>query len=199
MLTNRSEEKLEALRSKLALNSQSLIELFRERASIAKEIGHIKKQLGLPPRIREREEAVMRNIPNLDSFSRSIISSLFEFSIVNESVDPARSDTSGFNNRITKNVDISGPRKDLEFFAGLLVSGPGVEVYADRDLPETIEKGLRLNGSHIIHSSHPAPDITICLGRDGSDCDILVTEPDRMQIRGDLRRSSPGTIIKVRT
>lgn len=195
LLTHSSDERLETLRSKLAVNSQSLIDLFRERATIAREIGDIKKELGLPPRIREREEAVMNSLRDLDSVSRSIISSLFEFSIVNETSSPANGHPSHTGRDRMK---ITGPTKDLEFLAGLIVSRPGVEVYSDATLPDSIERGFQLNGAHIIHASHPVSDITICLLEDSKDCDIFVSRSDEMHIKQNLSKPFSGTIVKVR-
>lgn len=196
MLTNRSDQKLEDLRSKLAVNSQSLIDLFRERATIAREIGDLKKELGLPPRIREREEAVIKNISDLDAVSKSIISSLFEFSIVNET---STLEDGKMTNSEDNRIKISGPTNDLQFLAGLMVSRPGVEIYSDKALPESIERGLQLNGAHIIHGRDIISDITICLRKDGPDCDIFVSQSAEMHIKQNLRKPFSGTVVRVRT
>lgn len=195
MLTNRDATKLEELRSRLAENSESLIRLFRERASLAREIGELKKDMGLPPRIRERENTVIESMPELDTISKSIMSALFEFSIVNE-MEHSEKVIQGSSR--AERIGVSGSWDELNFLAGLMVSRPGVEVYAEKSLPPAIERGLQTNGAHIIHDKCDAPDITICLQKDGEDCDISLSGQGSMYIKPHLNLATTGTVVWVR-
>lgn len=194
MLINKDRDKLEELRTRLAENSESLIRLFRERSALAREIGGIKRNLGLPSRIRDREEAVMEGLSGMDQFSRSIISALFEYSIVNETSSHGQDkDSSLSDNEIT----ISGPTRHLEFLAGLLVSRPGVEVYTNHRLPFSMENGLQINGAHIIEGSHNDPDITICLQKGGGECDIFISSDNEMHMKLMFPISPNASVVRI--
>ena len=189
-----NREKLEILRASLSDNSNSLIQLFRERARLAREIGRLKSDMGLPSRIRGREEEVLNKLEDMDPFSKAIISALFEYSIVNE--DRSSSGTEAFENEADE-IKISGPRKHLEFLAGMLVSRPGVEVYTTGNLPDSIINGLQLNGAHIIEGNASDPDITICLEKGGKECDIFISDDNEMSMRIFLPTPSSSSVIKV--
>ncbi len=170
-------EKLQRLRSSIAENSQNLVDLFRERALLAQEIGRVKREAGLPPRIREREEAVLEGLGGMDRLSRSIMSSLFEFSIINEhdsTYIDARHNLEG------REFIIHGPRPNLELLAGLLLSRPGVDFYSGKPLPEALEAGIQVNGGHIIFGEPKEPDITVCLGENEETCDFRITGSGEM-------------------
>lgn len=173
-------EQLDTVRGKLSENSFLIIDLFRERAELAKQIGRIKKEIGLPARIREREEDVMVKMGDMDQLSRSIISSLFEFSILNEGEKGP--DDSDFLVE-SEEVKLSGPRKFLEFIAGLLFSGPGVEVYAESELPSPILTGLQMKGAHIIYGSTQGSDMEICLQGNGENCNVWLSESGELHLR----------------
>lgn len=187
-------EKLRKLRASLAGNSQKLVELFRERANLAREIGRVKRDAGLPSRIREREEAVLEGLGELDSFSRSIMSSLFEFSITNEHEDERRSAKSLLDGR---EFTIKGTGEELELLAGLLVSRPGVDFYSERALPETFEEAVQVNGGHIVIGSHMNPDITICLGGNVGGCDFAITRSGEMHFRLKSPVRAGDVIVQV--
>lgn len=167
------KEQLDTARDKLLENSSLLLQLFRERAALARQIGSIKKELGLPPRIREREEEVMGKLEGMDPFSRSIMSALFEFSIMNEE---ARTPIATKFLEGGEGVKLNGTREHLEFLAGILFSRPGVEVYSERKLPEALAAGFQLKGAHIVGKGTEDPDLVICLDKAGESCDISLTE-----------------------
>ncbi len=188
-------EKLQELRSRIADNTESIIGLFHQRAELAREIGELKRELGLPPRIREREEHVLNSLGEMDPVSKAIITSLFEFSIVNETKqEKGREDVSAEPHKI----NVTGPRKNLELLAGLLISRPGTEVYSASRLPIALEKGIQINGGHIVSGDHSEPDLTICLERDGSDCDILISAENKMLMRLQFPLTPVERIVKVR-
>lgn len=186
--------RLEQLRTRIAENSQSLIGLFRERANLAREIGLVKKELGLPSRIREREEFVLDDLGDMDSISRSIISSLFEYSIVNEENERNHSVKKDLENQ---EYSISGSRSELELFAGLMISRPGVDVYSKRKLPETLSEGIQVNGGHIIMGECEKPDITICLGSQDQKCDFAISDGGKMTFSLKFPIKSGDVLVKV--
>ncbi len=188
--TNRLQE----LRKGIAENSRNIVKLFRERAALAREIGIVKKDAGLPSRIREREEAILEGLGDMDPFSRSIMSSLFEFSIINEHDDQIGSSRSTLEDR---EFTVGGPRNDLELLAGLLVSRPGVDVYSERLLPESFVEGVQANGGHIIRGNGVKPDITVCLGDNNGDCDFAVTGDGEMHFRLKFPVKAGDVIVRV--
>lgn len=173
-------EQLEALRERLSENSDLIIHLFRERAKLAREIGRIKEGIGLPRRIRERELAILESMDGVDDFSKAIISSLFEYSIMNEGTPTASMMSSNARNGT---IRLHGERRHLELMAGLIVSGPGVEVYAHGNLPEALSAGLQARGAHIIDGVGDSADITICLTHNGEKCDISILDGEEMEMR----------------
>lgn len=186
--------KLEQLRSRIAENSQNLIELFHERATLAREIGTIKKELGLPARIREREEFVLEDLGDMDPLSRSIISSLFEYSIINEDNDPGNSRMENFE---VQRFSVSGAKSDLELFAGLLISKPGVDFYSVDKLPEALSEGIQVNGGHIIVGECSDPDIILCLGPQRGKCDFSISDGGEMNFSLTFPVKSGDILVKV--
>lgn len=187
-------EKLQELRGKIAENSRNLIGLFRERAFLAKEIGRVKRENGLPPRIREREEEVLEGLGDMDNLSRSIMSSLFEFSIINEHEGDSREARSLLEK---SEFCVRGSTNDLETLAGLLISRPGVDVYADKTLPENFKEGIQANGGHIISGEHSNPDITLCLGVVQDTCDFSISRDGEMKYRLKFPVKKGDVIVKV--
>lgn len=185
---------LQDLRKSIAENSRNLVELFRERAVLAREIGKVKRDAGLPSRIREREETVLEGLGDMDAFSRSIMSSLFEFSIINEH--------DGENGQSKTNLEgreftVGGSKNDLEMLAGLLISKPGVDVYSESPLPEAFVEGVQANGGHIIIGNHTDPDITICLGDNSGQCDFSVTGGEVMRFKLKLPVKAGDVTVQV--
>ncbi len=189
-----SLEKLEDLRAQIADNSETIINLFRQRSQLAREIGDLKRELGLSPRIREREESVLDALGDMDIFSKSIISSLFEFSIVNE-IHNHGSVNSGIENRM---ISVRGTRNNLEFLAGFLITKPGTQVYSEGKLPLALEEGIQLNGGHIVQGNHSEPDLTICLNGIGKECDIAISESSEMTLKLVLPLNHSERIVRVR-
>lgn len=153
-----------------------ILEMFRERAEIAKEIGRFKEEKSLPVRIRNREKEILKTIPESDSLSRAIISSLFEFTIVNEVLKP---DSAGISRSQT--VELSGNTENLQLLAGLIISSPGVEVYSETPLPDMLSLGIQSNGGHIIPDGIEKPDLILGIDHTG-DCGIIIRAPGTMVI-----------------
>lgn len=187
-------EKLQELRSRIADNSRALIDLFRERADLAREIGEVKRELGLPSRIREREESVLNGLGAMDTFSRSIISSLFEFSILNEDRNHRSASRVKLEDQL---FSVSGSREELEILAGLLISRPGVDVYSELELPTSMEQGIQVNGGHVIMGEHDSPDITVCLDGNNDGCDFSLTDENELKFRLKFPVKSGDVIVKV--
>ena len=190
-----SLEKLQELRARIADNSESIVRLFRQRSQLAREIGDLKKELGLPPRIREREESVLDALGEMDPFSKSIVSSLFEYSIVNEINNSHRA---GYLESEERNITVKGPRSSLELLTGLLIAKPGTQVYSETKLPPSLEEGIQVNGGHIIRGNQSDPDLTVCLNEGGEECDIVISGSDELSINLVLPLNHAERIVKVR-
>lgn len=157
-LSNESAPQLDKLRKRLERNTSSLIGLFRERVTLAREIGKIKEENSIPIRIRQRERELLDSVRDMDEVSRSIISSLFEFTIVNES------SLEGNSRLSEKSLELSGEKGQLMLLAGLLISSPGVEAYTLDQLPEPLELGIQANGGHIVFDDIENPDLVVGIG-----------------------------------
>lgn len=186
--------KLQDLRRSIAENSRNLVDLFRERAELAREIGRVKREAGLPSRIREREETVLEGLGELDPFSRSIMSSLFEFSIINEHDGGF---VSSQNTLEEHRFTLAGSRNDLEFLSGYLISRPGVDVFSENPLPEAFIEGVQANGGHIIKGDHSNPDITVCLGDKRMACDFEISGDAEMHFRLKFPVKAGNAIVRV--
>ncbi|MCL6089622.1 MAG: chorismate mutase [Candidatus Thermoplasmatota archaeon] len=187
------ENELGDLRTLLLQNSSEIVSLFKQRAELAKRIGIIKRELGLPSRIRERETEVMKEFDDSDYFGRSILLSLFEFTIANEEAIDIVS-TSGNNGEPVK---VRGAQDSIQFIAGLLISRPGIEVYSTVELPEHLKKGIQAYGSHIVHGDIDQPDLRVCLWKKDNSCDIAISRDGELSIF-TLPGSIPGvTKVKI--
>ncbi len=187
------ENELGDLRTLLLQNSSEIIGLFKQRAELAKRIGIIKRELGLPSRIRERETEVMKEFDDSDYFGRSILLSLFEFTIANE--EAIDNESTSRNNR--EPVKVRGAQDSIQFIAGLLISRPGIEVYSTVELPEHLKQGIQAYGSHIVHGDIDQPDLRVCLWKKNSSCDIAISRDGELSIF-TLPGSIPGvTKVKI--
>ena len=74
-------EELSGLRAKILNNSIAILRLFSERMDLSSRIAMIKTSSGLDLRLRDRELDVIRNSGINDEVLRSILVTLFEFSI----------------------------------------------------------------------------------------------------------------------
>ena len=182
------ENELGDLRTLLLQNSSEIISLFRQRAELAKRIGVIKRELGLPSRIRERETEVLKELDESDYFGRSILLSLFEFTITNEEV----ADNVPASRNLGEPVRIRGTQDSIQFIAGLLISRPGIEVYSTVELPEHLKEGIQAYGSHIVHGETDQPDLRVCLWKKDSNCDIAISRDGELSVF-----TLPGSIAGV--
>lgn len=189
-LSSESAPQLDKLRKRLERNTRNLMELFRERATIAKEIGQFKEENSIPIRIRQRERELLESFPDLDDMSRSIISSLFEFTIVNES-----SSIKGNDALSGKSLVLSGETGQLQLLAGLFISAPGVEVYSPVPLPDSIKTGIQAKGGHIVVGDLDLPDLVV--GLDSREtCGIMIDSSGIMRIELDgLKSQKPKRIL----
>lgn len=191
-LSSDTAPQLDKLRKRLERNTRNLVALFRERADIAKEIGQVKEENSIPIRIREREKEILDSLPELDVLSKSIISSLFEFTIANEHVHAGK-----MVNPILGSLSLSGEPRELLLLAGLLISAPGVEVYNERPLPGPLELGIQANGGHVVHEELPEPDMVVGLDID-EPCGIMVCSAGTININMACLRSPRALRILVK-
>lgn len=192
-LSSEPENRLEKLRKELECNTADIVKLFRDRVSIAEEIGKLKEEHSIPIRIRDREQELLLSMGISDRISRSIISSLFEFTIVNESEEenhPGLPDG--------KELVLEGTVEQLELLAGFLISSPGMEVYSSSPLPGPLKTGLQSRGAHIISGDVPDPDLVIGIG--GLEgCGISIGINGILRIRSDcLFTKRPSRILVKR-
>lgn len=183
---------MDKLRKRLERNTRNLVELFRERARLAKEIGQFKEEKSMPIRIRQRERELLASIPEMDGISRSIISSLFEFTIVNETGQEENN-----TNLSGKTIALSGDLEHLQLLAGLAVSSPGVEVYSRESLPEALKVGIQANGAHIVVDDLHEPDLILGLGVE-EVCGILIDCRGTLTIGLDCLKSPKPMKILVK-
>lgn len=165
---------MDRLRKRLEMNTRSILGLFRERVNIARDIGQAKQENSIPIRIRKREDELIESIPDLDVLSRSIISSLFEFTIINEQWEAP--EITGMEESF---LLLSGKIEHLQLMAGLIMSAPGVEVYSGKPLPGLLVQGIQANGAHVVVGEYPEPDLIV-----GIDCEAT----------GGIMLSSNGTL-----
>ena len=175
-LSSETAPQLDKLRKRLERNTRNLLDLFRERAEIAREIGLIKEANSIPIRIRERENEILNSTPGLDGLSRSIISSLFEFTIANERTDPE--EKASLAHGI---LALSGEVGQLQLLAGLLMSSPGVEVYSSRPMPGPLELGIQAKGGHVVPEQLHEPEMVVGLDVD-EPCGILISSMGTIRI-----------------
>ncbi len=191
-LSNESAPQLDKLRKRLERNTRNLMDLFRERATLAREIGHFKEENSIPIRIRQREKELLDSLRDLDEVSRSIISSLFEFTIVNESLSLEG------NSRISeKSIELSGEKGQIMLLAGLLISSPGVEIYTSAQIPEPLKIGIQANGGHIIFENIEDPDLVVGIGIK-QPCGVAIDSSGTMRLDIDCLKSPKPRKIVVR-
>lgn len=155
-LSNEAEQQLNSLRKQLERNTSEILTLFRERADIARDIGQFKVSNSMPLRIREREHELLNSMAGMDPVSRSIISSLFEFTIANE--EKKGQNIKGQNE---ETIELHGQIQHLGLLAGLMISAPGVEVYSRAPLPPYLMMGIQANGAHLILEEFDEPDVVV--------------------------------------
>ena len=191
-LSNESAPQLDKLRKRLERNTRNLMGLFRERATLAKEIGQFKGENSIPIRIRQRERELLESLRDLDELSRSIVSSLFEFTIVNESAS-----LEGHSHIGEKSLKLTGEKGQLMLLAGLLISSPGVEAYTSAQLPEPLKIGIQANGGHIVFEEIGDPDLVVGIGIK-EPCGVAIDSSGTMQIDIDCFKSPKPRKILVR-
>lgn len=174
-LSSESEPELEELRKSLERNTKEILNLFRKRSQIARQIGALKEKKSLPVRIRQREKEIINAIPEADLLSRAIISSLFEFTIINEN------ENKNGNPYGDETISLSGKPEHLQLLAGLIVSAPGVEVYAEKPIPDTLSSGIQSNGGHLVLGELKDPDLVVGIDHDGA-CSIRISSSGTMSI-----------------
>ncbi|MEM0156533.1 MAG: chorismate mutase [Thermoplasmataceae archaeon] len=138
-------DELPELRTRILNNSIAILHLFSERMELSSRIALIKNSSGMDLRLRERELDVIRDSGINDDVLRSILVSLFEFSIrVQES------STSMVNARRENNVAFRGNRDHLLTLLGTVLAAPGVEFLTQIDIPAPLKTAIQMRGGHIV-------------------------------------------------
>lgn len=154
-------DELSGLRAKILNNSMAILRLFAERMDLSSSIATIKNSSGMDLRIRERELDVIRDSGINDDVLRSILVSLFEFSIRTQEVT-----TSRMNVHRGTQVTFRGERDDLLSMLGTVVAAPGVEFVTQMDLPASLKTAIQMRGGHMVVEKPPEGIPEISLGRE---------------------------------
>lgn len=174
-ISDENTEKVNALRSELLENSMEIIRLFSRRMEISRDIAMLKSASGMNLRIRERELEVMENLCLQDDILKSIIKSLFEFSIRSQEI--SMGDQHSWKRR---DVSFSGNHDDLLFLLGTSISNPGVEIFSESDVDEPLKGAIQRGGGHIVVDKIPQEAKLVCLGFSDRKC--FVSMPDKDHI-----------------
>ncbi len=132
-----AQEKLSKLRKKIDEIDETIVKLLNERAKLAKEVGHIKKQYNLPIYVPSREQEIFDRLQRLNQqygeFPTDFIKPVFR-----EIIAACRSTEENLK------VAYLGPRATFTHQASLHHFGQAVEhipVQTIRDVFEELEKG----------------------------------------------------------
>ncbi len=132
-----AQEKLSKLRKKIDEIDETIVKLLNERAKLAKEVGHIKKQYNLPIYVPSREQEIFERLQKLNQqygeFPTDFIKPVFR-----EIIAACRSTEENLK------VAYLGPRATFTHQASLHHFGQAVEhipVQTIRDVFEELEKG----------------------------------------------------------
>ncbi|MCL4331200.1 MAG: chorismate mutase [Candidatus Thermoplasmatota archaeon] len=151
-------DELSGLRAKILNNSIAILRLFSERMDLSSRIAVIKASSGLDLRLRDRELDVIRNSGINDEVLRSILVTLFEFSIRTQETA-----ISAVNAHRGSEVTFRGKTDDLLSLLGTVMAAPGVEFVTQMDLPESLKTAIQMKGGHIVTGKPPEsiPEISI--------------------------------------
>ena len=152
---------LNKLREQMLINTREVINVLNKRKELSQSIGKLKSILGIDVRDYQREREVFNNLEFDDITSRAIVNLLFELSI--QSQRPLISSIKWKELRVLgKEFNIlTGSSDFVLIMAGLIASKPGGVVYTMNPLPNMLELGLILGGSHIINSEAESSAIRI--------------------------------------
>lgn len=151
-------DELSGLRAKILENSMAILRLFSERMDLSSRIAMIKNSSGMELRLRDRELDVIRDSGIKDEVLRSILVTLFEFSIRTQETA-----ISAVNAHRGSGVAFRGETDDLLSMLGTVMAAPGVEFVTQTDLPASLKTAIQMRGGHIVMGKPPEgiPEISI--------------------------------------
>ncbi len=151
-------DELSGLRAKILENSMAILRLFSERMDLSSRIAMIKNSCGMELRLRDRELDVIRDSGIKDEVLRSILVTLFEFSIRTQETA-----ISAVNAHRGSEVTFRGETDDLLSMLGTVMAAPGVEFVTQTDLPASLKTAIQMRGGHIVVEKPPEgiPEISI--------------------------------------
>lgn len=151
-------DELSGLRAKILENSMAILRLFSERMDLSSRIAMIKNSCGMELRLRDRELDVIRDSGIKDEVLRSILVTLFEFSIRTQETA-----ISAVNAHRGSGVTFRGETDDLLSMLGTVMAAPGVEFVTQTDLPASLKTAIQMRGGHIVMGKPPEgiPEISI--------------------------------------
>lgn len=174
-------------------NTTALIGILKERESLARELKEFKEAAGIPLRDRQQELNVLRKSGLDTPRDRSILNMIFEYTI-NVQERP-RNQPLCVTGKEKEPVTVKGDEDYIHYIAGLLISSPGREIRSTGELNNHMRDGILENGGHFIPGELKDPDIRVCIGFDGPECSISITDGNNMKIRTDAL--APGNIEKT--
>ncbi len=151
-------DELSGLRAKILENSMAILRLFSERMDLSSRIAMIKNSSGMELRLRDRELDIIRDSGIKDEVLRSILVTLFEFSIRTQETA-----ISAVNAHRGSGVTFRGETDDLLSMLGTVMAAPGVEFVTQTDLPASLKTAIQMRGGHIVMGKPPEsiPEISI--------------------------------------
>ena len=151
-------DELSGLRAKILENSMAILRLFSERMDLSSRIAMIKNSSGMELRLRDRELDIIRDSGIKDEVLKSILVTLFEFSIRTQETA-----ISAVNAHRGSEVTFRGETDDLLSMLGTVMAAPGVEFVTQTDLPASLKTAIQMRGGHIVVGKPPEsiPEISI--------------------------------------
>ena len=151
-------DELSGLRAKILENSMAILRLFSERMDLSSRIAMIKNSSGMELRLRDRELDIIRDSGIKDEVLKSILVTLFEFSIRTQETA-----ISAVNAHRGSGVTFRGETDDLLSMLGTVMAAPGVEFVTQTDLPASLKTAIQMRGGHIVMGKPPEsiPEISI--------------------------------------
>lgn len=157
---------LSEIRSEIFENTLEILRLFEKRAELSRQIGKIKNVSGSEIRDRTREKEVFRASGIRDAFTSGILNYLFEFSIDfqcnrNIEINWVTNEENGEEYRTTQ-----GDSRIIELVAGIILGSLGQIIFSPQRLPNNLEIGFSIRGSHIVKGECAEPKChKLALGR----------------------------------
>lgn len=188
---------LNELRSRLYNNTLQILDLVKERMTIAGEISIEKRNLNMSPRNREREIEILESIPGLDEHQKAVLNMLFEITVLHQLEASPKLVLQKSEIDTEENLTIHGPKGILSYCLGLLISSPGFQLDSQECRNQNLSLGVIHRGGHVTQESSDEGDCGLVLV-DQSGWTVAALDGNTMRIsRSILDNSAAGKLLKV--